>query len=242
MASPFLTARWEHLVFLNYPCPAGLLEPLVPAGTQLDAWAGQTLVSLVGFRFANTRLRGMPVPFHVNFEEVNLRFYVRRQMHDGSIRRAVVFIKELVPRWAIAAVARFIYNEPYACVPMAHRIALDPELGGHAEYHWQFDACRFALLAECAGRAETLQPASEAAFITEHYWGYTRQRDGGTLEYQIEHPPWRVWAAGNASFTGDAVQVYGAGFAEVLASTPQSAFIAMGSDVVVHAGRRIDRP
>jgi len=239
MARPFLTARWEHLVLLNYPCPASLLEPLVPAGTQLDAWTGRALVSLVGFRFVNTRLRGVAVPFHVNFDEVNLRFYVRRQMRDGSVRRAVVFIRELVPRWAIAAAARLIYNEPYACVPMAHRVALDPELGGHAEYSWQFAAGRFALRAECAGRAEPLMPASEAEFITEHYWGYTRQRNGSTLEYQVEHPPWRVWTAKNASFMGDATHLYGTDFAQVLVAKPQSAFIALGSEVAVHTGRSI---
>ena len=58
----FLTARWEHLVLLNYVCPAALLEPLVPAGTTLDRWDGDVLVSLVGFLFSDTRLLGVPVP------------------------------------------------------------------------------------------------------------------------------------------------------------------------------------
>ena len=80
---PFLTARWENVVLINYPCPAPLLEPLVPAGTELDTWGGRPLVSLVGFLFADTRLLGVPIPFHRTFEEVNLRFYVRRPAPDG---------------------------------------------------------------------------------------------------------------------------------------------------------------
>src|SRR6476469_9717658 len=107
----FLTASWEHLVLLNYRCPSELLGPFVPAGTELDRWQGETLVSLVGFLSSDTRLLGVPVPFHRTFEEVNLRFYVRRAIPEH--RRAVVFIRELVPRRAVAAVARALYNEPY---------------------------------------------------------------------------------------------------------------------------------
>jgi uncharacterized protein YqjF (DUF2071 family) len=237
---PFLTAFWGPLVLLNYRCPAALLAPLVPAGTELDAWQGDTLVSLVGFLFGDTRLLGVPIPFHRTFDEVNLRFYVRRMAEDGEFRRAVVFVRELVPRWAIASIARWVYNEPYLAVPMSHRIALDPSVGGTVEYAWRHDGRSFTLSAHVHGAASELVPGSSAAFITEHYWGYTRQRDGGTLEYQVEHPPWRVWEARAAAFTGEASRLYGPAFAEVLARPPQSAFVAVGSPVAVHNGVRLD--
>jgi uncharacterized protein YqjF (DUF2071 family) len=239
MPRPFLTAHWASLILLNYPCPAELLAPLVPAGTTLDRWNGQTLVSLVGFLFRDTRLLGLPVPFHRTFEEVNLRFYVRRTREDGSTVRAVVFIRELVPRRAIAIVARTIYNEPYIAVPMAHRLTLDPSTGGTAAYEWRYAGSPFAMTAAVAGPARTLVPGSEAEFITEHYWGYTRQRDGGTLEYQVEHPSWRVWSDVDATFTGPAAALYGPAFGSILAAPPQSAFVAVGSPVVVHKGRRL---
>jgi uncharacterized protein YqjF (DUF2071 family) len=237
---PFLTARWEHLVLLNYPCPAALLAPLVPAGTTLDPWHGQTLVSLVGFRFEDTRLAGLPIPGHRRFDEVNLRFYVRRVAEDGSVRRAVVFIRELVPRWAIAAIARWIYNEPYLSVPMAHAIDLDGRAGGTVAYRWQHHGRPFALGAGVSGPAQPLVPGSEAEFITEHYWGYTRQRDGGTLEYEVAHPRWAVWTADSARFEGQADRLYGPDFARILAGRPQSAFVAVGSPVSVFRGRRLD--
>jgi uncharacterized protein len=104
---------------LNYAVEPSVLGPYVPAGTELDLWRGIAFVSLVGFLFADTRLLHIPVPRHRNFEEVNLRFYVRRNV-NGEARRAVTFIRELVPRAAIAFVARRVYNEPYLALPMRH--------------------------------------------------------------------------------------------------------------------------
>lgn len=238
--TPFLTARWESLVLLNYACPRAWLEPLVPAGTELDDWQGETLVSLVGFLFADTRLKGMAIPFHRTFEEVNLRFYVRRRTATGETRRAVVFIRELVPRLAIALMARWTYNEPYAAVPMSHAIDLDPDRGGAVRYGWRYRATDYALSATVAGPARPLEGGTETEFITEHYWGYTRQRDGGTLEYEVAHPPWRVWTASASTFTGDATALYGPHFAGLLRGSPRTAFVAVGSAVEVHVGRRLD--
>jgi uncharacterized protein YqjF (DUF2071 family) len=161
---PFLTARWEHLVLLNFRCPPDLLAPFVPAVTELDRFHGDTLISLVGFLFADTRLLGSPIPCHRTFEEVNLRFYVRRRMPDGSARRAVVFVRELVPRAAIAAVARWAYNEPYSWAPMSHEIDLDPECGGRVRYGWRHAGEAFAVAASVQGPAMPLEPASEAEF------------------------------------------------------------------------------
>lgn len=242
MASPFLTARWESLVLLNYDCPSELLEPLVPRGTELDPWQDSHVISLVGFRFLNTRLRGVAIPWHRSFEEVNLRFYVRTSGPDGSNRRAVVFVRELVPRRAIAAVARLFYNEPYSAVPMSHDVALDPEHGGFASYSWVHRSHTHSMRAECSGPADDLAPNSEAEFITEHYWGYTPQRNGSTLEYEVQHPPWRVWTADQASYHPPAsTALYGPDFSAVLMGTPRSAFVAVGSDVSVLPGVRLDR-
>jgi uncharacterized protein YqjF (DUF2071 family) len=241
MSSRFLTANWNNLVFLNYSCPTQLLQPLVPARTVLDLWQGEALVSMVGFQFNNTRLLGMRVPFHESFEEVNLRFYVRRTTPTGEARRAVVFVRELVPRTAIAWTARWLYNEPYTAVRMDHQCVMSNELGGSAAYSWWFRGLQFELAAAAEGASMPAWPGSESEFITEHYWGYTRQRDGGTLEYQVEHPSWRIWKASSSRFAGPAAALYGSAFGEILSQPPRSAFIAVGSDVVVHRGTRLAR-
>jgi uncharacterized protein len=238
MPTAFLTARWEDLVLLNYSCPSELVERLVPRGTVLDLWKGEALISLVGFLFRDTRILGVRIPFHETFEEVNLRFYVRRAMASGETRRAVVFVRELVPRRAIAALARWLYNEPYRAVPMGHGSSLQGPTGG-AAYSWSYRGAPFALSAEVSGAACQPAPGSEAAFITEHYWGYTRQRNDDTLEYRVEHPAWPTWEATRSSVSGPLSSLYGSAFGDVLSKPPRSAFVAAGSAVSVHRGVRL---
>jgi uncharacterized protein YqjF (DUF2071 family) len=238
---PFLTAEWRFLVMLNWAVDPELLRPLVPRGTELDEWNGTTYASVVGFLFLRTRVLGIPIPFHRDFEELNLRFYVRRRGPEGW-RRGVVFVKEVVPRFAIATVARVAYNENYAAMPMRHRIGRDGMSlvpGGRVEYGWRLRGEWQAVAARTAGEPVALTPGSEAEFITEHYWGYAVQRDGGTVEYQVEHPAWRVWSVEESTFRCDVAAMYGARFTAALSAAPRSAFVAEGSPVVVRRGVRI---
>jgi uncharacterized protein YqjF (DUF2071 family) len=213
---------------LNYAVDPSLLEPFVPAGTELDEFEGKTYLSLVGFEFNRTRVLGFAVPFHQNFEEVNLRFYVRR-----SSKRGVVFIRELVPKYAVAAVARLLFKENYSCVPMSHRAE-----AGSVEYSWKLGSERCVMSIETDGESFVPPDGSLSQFITEHYWGYTTQK-GGSLEYEVQHPPWRVWNAKQASFSGNVDALYGREFAQVLKREPDSAFLAKGSLVTVFKGTRI---
>ena len=143
-------------MLLNFTVPPRVLTPFIPRGTELDRFQGDAIVSMVGFLFADTRLYVVPVPGHRSFEEVNLRFYVTRRARGGERRRAVVFVREFVPRAAIAAVARFAYNEPYLAVPMAHETAIDPERGGSVCYAWQL---RQGLLCHRCQRRRQRAPA-----------------------------------------------------------------------------------
>jgi uncharacterized protein len=236
----FLTAEWRNLVMLNYVVEPTLLRPLVPRGTELDTWHGLAFVSLVGFLFDDTRVLGVPIPGHRTFEEVNLRFYVRRDV-DGAARRGVTFIRELVPRAAIALVARAAYNEPYRALPMRHRF--EPKradgIPGAVRYEWRVANEWTTLSAEPKGDGRVALDGSQEAFITEHYWGYTRQRRGGTVEYRVDHPRWRVWTVPAPTLRGNLGQVYGAEMGAILAGAPASAFLADGSRVTVSAPARL---
>lgn len=238
MQRVFLTAEWRHLVMANYVVDPDILRPRVPAGTELDAWNGTTYVSLVGFRFLRTKLKGVPIPLHRDFEEINLRFYVRRRDGTGW-KRGVVFIKEIVPRPAIALVARLVYNEPYVTMPTRH--AISSTEATRVRYAWRHRGT-WHHLAACAPSAPALPATdSEAHFITEHYWGYTAQRDGGTVEYEVQHPPWAVWTATDWSIDVDVTDLYGAAFASAMGGAPASVFIAEGSPVRVAHGRKLPR-
>ena len=233
----FLTAEWQYLAMLNYEVDADLLLPFVPAGTELDRWNGKIFVSLVGFQFLKTKLFGfLPIPLHSNFEEVNLRFYVRRQV-GGEVRRGVVFIREMVPHWAIAFVARTFYNENYVALPMAHEIRSVGDNRLKVAYRWRSENCWSEINLETADNSELPVEGSVEQFITEHYWGYAAQPGGGCMEYRVTHPSWRVWQVRESAFEGDVEKFYGKEFAALLRAKPESAFLAEGSAVTVMRGR-----
>ena len=228
----FLIAEWRDLLLLNYEIDPALLRGLVPEGTELDSFQGKRYVSLVGFRFCRTKYLGrIPVLFHSEFEEINLRFYVRRQA-VGEIRRGVVFIAEIVPKLAIAKTARWVYGENYICRQMEHRQMNDGR-GRTVGYGWKGPTGWCRLQARVEGRPALAPEGTVQQFITEHYWGYSRQKSGRSFEYQVSHEPWRAWAATQASFDGDPTDLYGQELAKVLGRRPDSAFLAEGSAVSV---------
>jgi uncharacterized protein YqjF (DUF2071 family) len=234
----FLTAEWRDLVMLNFDVDPRLLDKYVPSGTVLDSFLGKTYVSLVGFRFCRTKLLGsFAVPLHSDFDEVNLRFYVRRKEGDEN-RRGVVFIAEIVPKQAVAMMARIIYGENYVCLPMKHLICSD-ESKKEVEYQWQIGSHLCHLTAQATGAPALPREGSLEQFITEHYWGYSTQRRGGSLEYHVSHVPWRVWASTMAEFEGDASGLYGVELGQVLHGPASSAFIADGSPVTVFKGSKL---
>jgi len=215
---------------LNYVVDPSLLASLVPRGTEIDYENGQTFLSIVGFLFLDTRLLGLPIPLHRNFEEVNLRFYVRKKSAD-TWRRGVVFVRELVPRRAIALVARAFYGERYVALPMRHAIIDD---GAHvsAEYGWRRAKKWESLKMSAGGELQSISAGSHAEFITEHYWGYTCVQ-AGCSEYRVEHPRWKIWNGNDFEFNADVATLYGEQFAETLCQPPRSAFIADGSPIAI---------
>jgi len=215
---------------LSYVVDSHLIAPLVPSGTEIDFENGETFLSVVGFLFLDTRLLGLPIPLHRDFEEVNLRFYVRKKSAD-TWRHGVVFIRELVPRRAIALVARTFYGENYVAVPMKHEIE---DLDGNVkvEYSWRRDRKWESLKMDAVGESQLIPAGSHAEFITEHYWGYTALRSGCS-EYRIEHAHWKIWNASSFELNADTAALYGEQFLETLSQPPRSAFIADGSPITV---------
>ena len=229
----FLTAKWHDLIMANYEVDPSLLAARVPAGTEIDLHEGRCFVSLVGFMFLDTRVLGFLVPFHVNFEEVNLRFYVRREV-DGEIRRGVVFIKEIVPRFAIAAIAKTLYGEPYETAVM--RNIRDT---GKVKYNWIKGKRIFGLKVSRGENLGVPAVASHEEFIIEHYWGYTKRNECRTDEYKVEHPKWTLYAARHPRISVDFGAVYGREFAFLKRKTPYSILLAKGSEISVYKGRSI---
>ena len=229
----FLRAEWRHVALLNYPVDASLLAPHLPRGTELDEWNGSTYVSLVGFLFQRTRVLNVPVPLHRDFTEVNLRFYVKRTVAD-EVRHGVTFLRELVSSPLIVTAARALYNEPYVRAQMSALVREDS-----TAYGWRLGARRGAIRVQPTTTAQIAVAGSEEDFMTTRHWGYTRQRDGSTFEYRVEHVPWMVQRCSEAETSGDRASVFGNTFANVLLDRPHTAMLAEGSAVTLSFPNRI---
>jgi uncharacterized protein len=229
----FLTAKWQDLVMANYEVAPEVLQSRVPAGTALDFHDGKCFVSLVAFMFLDTRVLGFLVPFHINFEEVNLRFYVVRETPDET-RRGVCFVKEIVPRQAIATVARVFYGEPYEAWRMSHA-----KTENDLSYAWW--KADFVNQVKVTTGANLGVPAADShgEFIIEHYWGYTKRGEARTDEYKVEHPKWELFEVKNAEIKVDFGKLYGAEFDFLSNEKPNSIFMAKGSEVAVYKGEKI---
>ena len=235
----FLSARWEYLAMFNYEVDAAILEPHLPPHTELDLFNGKAIVSVVGFLFNNTRVMGIKWPGFVNFEEVNLRYYIK--YFDGkNWRRGVGFISEIVPQFLVAGMANFFYNEHYSTARMSHSISVANEQI-HVEYKWQPKGRTWNSMQLTAGaNLQHIAPGSEEEFIFEHYFGYNKLNNKTSIEYSLEHPRWQVYPLRNYQLDCDVENLYGAAFVPFIKNVkPLSVFLAKGSDVRVKMPRKV---
>ncbi|WP_342648645.1 DUF2071 domain-containing protein [Mucilaginibacter sp. CSA2-8R] len=235
----FLQAEWRDLLMVNYEVDPALLKPYIPAFTELDLWQGKALVSMVGFMFMETRVLGVKWPWHVNFEEVNLRFYVR--YFDGQEwKRGAVFISEIVPLPLIPLIANNLYNEHYKAMPMRHAVQAATNDCTEYSYDWKFNKRWNRLGATVSNTFAPIENDSAEAFIFEHYWGYNLVNEKSTIEYAVEHESWQIAQVTDTVFDADVAGLYGDGFKEYL-KQPYSAFFAKGSEVAVRIAQRIKK-
>jgi uncharacterized protein len=232
----FLTAEWRKLILLNYIVDPEILRPYLPAHTQIDLFRNQCYVSLVGFMFLNTKVLGFSIPYHINFPEVNLRFYVKFEDPSG-LRRGVVFIKEIVPRRAITFIANKLYGENYETMPMEHLWLTSTEIL-EVSYRWKkLGWNEISVVAKNA--PHEISDGSQEDFITNHYWGYTRMSEFESSEYEVIHPVWKVYPIERYFCNVDFGTVYGKEFSFLKNTDPASVFLAEGSDISVKKGRGI---
>lgn len=224
---PFLTAQWLHVLGVTYAVDEALLLPHLPRGAQIDTLEGSPRVSIVAFHFRRTRLRGVPIPLHVNFGEINLRFYVR--LHD---RRAVVFIREFVSRPAISVIAKLTYNEPYRTIRMRDEVLARGD--GFVGVRHRFGRGLRNRLEAWADPERVVPAADSAAYwLTHHDLGVGRARDGSARAYEVEHPVWALHAVRSLDVDVDFGGLYGPQWAFLADAEPSHATLAEGSGVAI---------
>ena len=231
----FLTAEWNNLVMINYTIDPKILEKYVPAGTELDFFEGKCFISSIGFMFENVKLLGLKIPFHSNFEEVNLRFYVKR-LENGVWKRGAVFISEIVPKRAISIIANALYNEHYSTLQMKHQID-EGDSEKSFRYEWKRNGKWQKIDVKAAKFPIEIEPNSEAEFITEHYFGYTKVNAIQSYEYEVRHPRWQqLEIIANNSVID--FKLYGDDFEFINQQNPSSVFLAIGSPISIE-GKKV---
>ena len=231
MPTTFLTAQWKKLILANYAVDPEILKPYLPAGTEIDFWNETCYVSIVGFLFDEVKIKGIPILGHTSFPEVNLRFYVRR-FEKGEWKKGVVFIKEIVPKTMITFIANTLYNEKYQTLPMRHQWDI-LENEQRIEYEWKVNNKWNYLRVKAGVEPVDIKEGSEAEFITEHYWGYTKRSEKKTSVYEVVHPRWKVYRMHNLNFSFSVKELYGQAFVPFLEIKPKSIFLAEGSGISI---------
>lgn len=225
---------------LSYEIDPEVLIPRVPQGLSLDLWEGKCLISIIGLQFRGIRMRGIPVPFYGSYPEINLRFYVRREV-QGQWRRGVVFVQQIVPHRMVALVARRAYRERFVAMPVRHSVETS-KCGGQVQrvsYRWRHHGEWGRMSVGRLGAMERARPGSMEEFVAEHYWGYNAQPDGSTLEYGVARPQWLIRQATDLTLEGDIARLFGAAIAASLSGPALSAFWAEGSPVALQRGVRL---
>ena len=234
----FLNAEWRKLAIANYLINPNILTKYLPAGTELDLYDNKCYVSLVGFMFVNTKMLGFKIPFHINFEEVNLRFYVKR-FENNTWKRGVVFIKEIVPKPALTFVANTIYKEHYETLPMKHKWE-ENDSNRIIQYQWKKNKVWYSFKIVANLNTSEIKENSETEFITEHYWGYAKVSDSVTNEYEVTHPKWKQYNIESYEVKVDFGLVYGNDFEHLNKIKPESVMLAEGSEITVEGKNKLN--
>jgi uncharacterized protein len=227
----FLKANWENIVMVNYEIDPSILQPFIPKGVELDLFHGKAYISLVGFMFKNTRLFNIPIPRLGTFEEINLRFYVKRKT-ESEVKRGVVFINETIPYKVVAWMANTLYKEHYTVVPTKHNISKSTN-SQQIKYEWLVNKKWNSIYVENDTCAHPMITNSFEQFIYEHYYGYTKTGMNKTEEYHLHHPSWKIYKVLDFKIECDFKTMYGESFSTLNATKPAAVFIAEGSAVAI---------
>jgi uncharacterized protein YqjF (DUF2071 family) len=222
----FLTARWENLILVTYKTDPDFLKPYLPEGLELDTIDGSAFLSLVAFDFIDTKVKGIYIPFNVNFPEINLRFYVKNKEQRG-----VVFVREFVPNHLTVIGANIFFNENYKRINIKNEISIDDKIFLMHTIEINSKEYFIKVLAE---NKPYMPPENSAEhFFKEHEWGFGTTRSGKTLVYRVEHPYWEVYPVTDFETNIDYGEVYGNHWKFLNGQKPYNITLAKGSAIKV---------
>lgn len=238
--SIFLKGEWRNLIMINYQIDPEVLGAYLPPHTELDTFNGKHYVSLVGFLFKDSKVKGVIVPYQRTFEEINLRFYVRHLSADGIWKHGVVHIKEITTKKLKALVANKIFGENFEACDTRHLWSNPTEDKVSVEYMWKRTTDWDWIAITATGVSYFPKQKTEEQFITERDRVYNKGKKNITTEYNVEHTSWRIHKVHYSDINCNFEKNFGKDFACLNKTKPSSVFLADGSPITVSNIRKIE--
>jgi hypothetical protein len=211
--SVFLKATWQNLIQLVYTAPIDEVQTLLPEGLTPEIFDGKAHIILSALEFRQTRVKGLKIPFHVHFPEINLRIPVRKQGVTG-----VYFLRQYVPKHCIAVVAKRIYHEAYEAYPMEFLVQHVPDADEGTsimECHcklWKkedtLDIQVYAVEPENYIPVDENHPPEPAVGDADFITGFGTNDKQEIIEYRIEHRKQEFFEVREWSIRGDLTKIF----------------------------------
>ncbi|HET8854857.1 MAG TPA: DUF2071 domain-containing protein [Salinimicrobium sp.] len=232
-----LTCHWRNLAFANYIISPEILEKYLPSYTKIDYFDRKCYVSLVGFQFKDIEIAGVKIPFYTDFEEINLRFYVKR--FDGTTwRKGTVFISEIADKSVLKILANSFLHEKYQTLKTKQEVK---ENSDFIETGYSWKAGRNWQSIEMIGEnsPKLVAEGTEPHFIMDRPWGYQKYDALTTNEYEVSHPQWKILPVSTFDINVDFKESFGSAFSILNGILPHSVILAEGSLVSVKGMNKI---
>jgi uncharacterized protein len=180
----------EDVLFAHWPVPIESVRAHVPAELKVELYDGSAWMSILPFRAAGLRLRGMlPVPGVSSFLELNVRTYVRAA--DG--KPGVWFFSLDVSSRLAAEAARRVYK-----LPVFHARMLTERSDDWIEVECsRFDERGrvFSGRYRAEGESFAPEPGSLESFLADRFCLYATNERGVLQRAEIHHEPWTLQRA-----------------------------------------------
>lgn len=183
--------QWQDLLFLHWPLPATLLQPLIPRGLTLETFAGQAWIGVVPFRMTDVSPRGVPaLPWLSRFAELNVRTYVTVEDKPG-----VWFFSLDAANPLAVHLARLTFSLPYYTARMTVTAQSAQIHYSSQRTHRRAHPAQFQGVYGPTGAMYQARPGSLEFWLTERYCLYAADRHAHLWRGDIHHQPWPLQPA-----------------------------------------------
>lgn len=187
--------RWERLLFMHWPLPMAVLEPLLPNGAKVDTFNGEAWVGIVPFFMTDVHPAFLPsVPGLSAFTELNVRTYVTVRGVPGVWFFSLEAANPVAVRLARAGFYLPYFDARMRGVVSGQTVSFRSTRTHHGAALATFGASYRPLPGTLEGSADLIH------FLTERYCLFSARPGGRLYRVDVRHS---VWLLGRAEVSFD---------------------------------------